>query len=113
MDTTRGIGEETGALIRRLRGDSVSQGALAVRAGTSQSYISRLEAGQINPTVQQIDHLLNCLGYRLAIEPAPLERRTDPAAYAEQLAMTPEERMASAAAIHNTIVELKSGLARE
>src|SRR4051812_29446629 len=111
MYTRLGIGKEAGAIIRRLRGEAVSQGALALRAGTSQSYISRLEAGEINPTVEQIDHLLNCLGYRLKLEPEPLTQRSDPASYAEQLAMSPEERMQSAAAIQNTVVELRSALA--
>lgn len=108
MSAVPGISEEVGALIKRLRGNHVSQGALALRAATSQSYISRLEAGEINPTVARVGHLLNCLGYQLSIEAKPLATRTDPASYAEQLAMTSEERIQSAAAIHNALIELRA-----
>jgi transcriptional regulator with XRE-family HTH domain len=107
MDTTDGMAREAGRIIRALRGSSISQAALALRAQTSQSYVSRLEAGGVNPTIEQLEHLLNCLGYRLKIEAEPLSRRGDPIAYAQQLAMTAEERIASAAAIHNTILELR------
>jgi predicted transcriptional regulator len=88
----------------------VSQRALAIRARTSQSYISRVEAGSVTPTLGQAEHLVNCLGYRLLIEPEPLPSRRDPAARAEQLAMTPEERMQSAANLHNAMVELRASI---
>jgi transcriptional regulator with XRE-family HTH domain len=103
----RGIGN-FGELLVKLRGRHVSQRALAVRAGTSQSYVSRVEAGTVQPTLAQAEHLLNCLGYRLRLELEPLPSRTDPAGLPAQLVMTPEERMQSAAAIHNAIAELRS-----
>lgn len=100
---------EVGKLIVRLRGDRVSQRALAVRAGTSQSYISRVESGAVQPTLAQAERLLSCLGYRLRVQAEPLPRRFDPDALPAQLAMTAEERMQSAAALHNAMVELRDG----
>jgi transcriptional regulator with XRE-family HTH domain len=99
-----------GHLLKRLRGEQVSQGTLALRAGTSQSYISRVESGAVVPTLGQAERLANCLGYRFRIEPEPLTRRSDPGAFADQLAMTAEERMQSAAALHNAVAEMKAGL---
>ena len=108
MNTTSGIG--FGQLLRRLREERLSQAELALRAATSQSYVSRVERGDVEPTLPQANHLLNCLGYALSLGAEPLPRRSDPGALADQLAMTPEERMQSAAALHNTIVELKAGV---
>jgi predicted transcriptional regulator len=99
-----------GQLLRGLRDGRLSQGALALRAATSQSYVSRVEAGDVVPTLRQAEHLLHCLGYRLRVQVEPLPRRSDPGALAEQLAMSPEERMQSAAALHNAMAEMKAGL---
>jgi transcriptional regulator with XRE-family HTH domain len=104
------MSEAFGPMLRALRGERVSQRALAIRAQTSQSYVSRVEAGAVIPTLDQAERLVNCLGYRLRVEPEPLPSRSDPAARAEQLAMTPEERMQSAANLHNTMVELKASI---
>jgi len=95
-----------GKLLARLRGP-VSQGALAVRGGTSQSYVSRVESGQVQPTLAQAEHLLNCLGYTLDMQAKPMSQRSDPYGLPAQLAMSAEERMQSAAAIHNTMIELR------
>jgi transcriptional regulator with XRE-family HTH domain len=99
-----------GSVLRGLRGDRVSQRALAIRAQTSQSYISRVESGDVIPTIEQAERLVNCLGYRLRVEAEPLPRRSDPAARAEQLAMTPQERVQSAANLHNAMRELRSSV---
>lgn len=101
--------EAVGKLITDLRGERVSQRALAVRAGTSQSYLSRVEAGAVQPSLAQAERLLNCLGFEFKVELAPMPRRTDPFGLPAQLAMTAEERMQSAAALHDTMVELRNG----
>jgi transcriptional regulator with XRE-family HTH domain len=109
MDITSGM-DSFGQLLRQLREGRLSQGALALRAATSQSYVSRVEAGEVIPTLGQAEHLMNCLGYRLRVQAEPLPRRSDPGALAEQLAMSAEERMQSAAALHNTMVEMRASL---
>ena len=99
-----------GELLRRLREGRLSQEALAVRAATSQSYISRVEAGEVVPTLGQAEHLMNCLGYELQVQAKPLPRRSDRWALVDQLAMSPQERMQSAAALYNAMAEMRAGL---
>jgi predicted transcriptional regulator len=96
-----------GRTLARLRGPKVSQGALALRAGTSQSYISRVEAGKVQPTLPQAQRLLYALGYEMRAEPRPMRVRSDPSGRPAQLAMTAEERMESAAALGNLVAELR------
>jgi transcriptional regulator with XRE-family HTH domain len=109
MYTMSGMSTDFGRQLRRLRG-AVSQRELAVRAGTSQSYLSRVESGQVVPTVAQAEHLANCLGYRLRVELEPLAGRSDRDGLPDQLAMTAEERMQSAANLHNAMQQMKAGL---
>ncbi len=109
MDTTSGV-DLFGEMLRRLREGRLSQDALALRAGTSQSYVSRVEAGEVIPTLGQAEHLMNCLGYQLRMRVEPLPRRSDRGALADQLAMSPQERMQSAAALHNVMAEMKASL---
>ena len=108
MDTTSGI--NFGRVLRRLRAGRISQRELALRAATSQSYLSRLEAGTVTPTLQQAENLLNCLGFQLRVGIEPMARRSDPGSLPDQLAMTAEERLQSAAALHNAMVEMRAGL---
>jgi transcriptional regulator with XRE-family HTH domain len=102
--------ESFGELLRGLREGRLSQAALALRAGTSQSYVSRVEAGDVVPTLRRARRLMNCLGYELRVEAQPLPRRSDRWALAGQLAMSAEERMQSAAALHNAMAEMRAGL---
>ncbi len=81
-----------------------------MRAATSQSYVSRVEAGEVIPTLGQAEHLMNCLGYQLRVHAEPLPRRSDPDSLVVQLAMSADERIRSAAALHNAMVEMKAGL---
>lgn len=50
---------------RRRRG--VSQAQLAIRAGTRQSAISRIESGRVSPTFETLHSLLDLLGENLTI----------------------------------------------
>ena len=102
--------ESFGGLLRRLREGRLSQEALALRAATSQSYVSRVEAGEVLPTLGQAEHLVNCLGYELRMQAKPLPRRSDRGALVDQLVMSPQERMQSAAALHNAMAEMRAGL---
>jgi transcriptional regulator with XRE-family HTH domain len=63
-----------GELLRgRREAHGVSQRALAVRAGTRQATISRIENGHEIPTVERFSQLLLALGERLDIEAVPLD----------------------------------------
>jgi transcriptional regulator with XRE-family HTH domain len=50
----------------------VSQRGLAVRAGTSQGYVSQIERGEVSPSVEAVARLLACLGEEGRIETSPL-----------------------------------------
>lgn len=107
MNTSSGMGA-FGQTLAQLRGRRISQGALALRAGTSQSYISRVEAGQVQPSLPQAQRLLYALGYEMRLEPHPMRVRRDDAGRPAQLVMTAEERMDSAAAMGHLAAELRS-----
>ncbi len=54
-------------LIARRTGLGMTQKQLASASGIGQSEISRIERGEINPTVQTLGRLLLPLGARLAV----------------------------------------------
>ncbi|MDQ3091389.1 MAG: helix-turn-helix domain-containing protein [Actinomycetota bacterium] len=86
----------------------MSQAALAVRAGTSQSYVSRVEQGDVAPSLERAARLLRCLGHELDLEARPMSMR-DPEGLPESLAMTRRERMVAMAELHNGIAALQEG----
>src|SRR5215467_3528438 len=45
----------------------VSQAQLAIRAGTRQSAISRIESGRVSPTFETVHTLLDLLGEELTV----------------------------------------------
>ena len=58
-----------GRLLREARiHHGVSQEQLAIRAGTTQSAISRIEKDRVSPTVQTLTGLLHLLGEDLVLE---------------------------------------------
>lgn len=62
----------TSALIREARRRAgLSQGELAVRAGTSQPAIARLESGVSSPNLATLERLANAAGFNLRIELVP------------------------------------------
>ncbi len=62
-----------GAVIRAARErHGVSQRGLAIRAGTSQGYVSQVERGEVVPSVEAVARMLACLGEAGRIETAPL-----------------------------------------
>lgn len=72
---------DAGALLRQRRlAHGVSQRDLALRAGTRQATISRIENGHEVPTVDRLDQLLTALGERLALRAVPLDPERPPAA---------------------------------
>ncbi len=60
--------ETPGALLRDARRrHGVSQKRLAIRAGTTQSAISRIEKDRVSPSVETLRELLYLLGEDLAL----------------------------------------------
>ena len=69
-----------GGVIREARErHGVSQRGLAVRAGTSQGYVSQVERGEVVPSVEAVSRLLACLGESGRIETSPLRPDDVPA----------------------------------
>lgn len=65
---------DAGALLRdSRRAHGLSQHELAIRAGTRQATISRIENGHEIPTVHRLDQLLAGLGERLELRAVPLD----------------------------------------
>lgn len=70
---------DAGALLRQRRvAHGVSQRELALRAGTRQATISRIENGHEIPTVDRLDQLLMALGERLELRAVPLDPERPP-----------------------------------
>jgi len=86
-----------GDLIRTTRvRKGLSQQRLARRVGTKQSAISRLERGDVSPTIETLELLLNSMGERLEVGGVPLERRYDPLHRRANAERSPEQRLALA-----------------
>lgn len=86
-----------GELIRTARErHGVSQRRLALRAGTDQAAVSRIERGEVSPTVETLERLLNALGEELLLRSGPMPREYDPLHLRASLAREPSQRLALA-----------------
>lgn len=88
----------TGAdsMIRQARRESgLSQAELAERLSTTQSAVSRWERGHDEPRLSTLNSIMRACGRRLVIASEPAVDHVDRAQIRQQLAMTPEERLAS------------------
>jgi transcriptional regulator with XRE-family HTH domain len=83
---------------RRRRG--LSQRSLAVRAGTTQAWISTIERGRAQPTVEMLRRLLLVMGEELVLEsrPLPSDADHDPIAFAHTRRQSADERLSEALA---------------
>lgn len=73
----------------------VSQRQLARRAGTAQSVVARIEAGQTSPTWETLSRLLIAMGFEPRLD---LEVRAAPSSHMLQdvtriLGLSPEQRL--------------------
>lgn len=83
-----------GDLIKTARTQAnLSQGSLAERLGTTQSAVSRWERNHDEPRLSSLDAILRACGQRLVVTSEPDD--VDRAQIRQQLAMTPEQRLAS------------------
>jgi transcriptional regulator with XRE-family HTH domain len=82
------------ANVRRRRG--VSQRALAIRAGTSQAAISRIESGKELPSFERFEQLLLVLGERPVLTTEP-SLPADEVARLLDLTLAPADRLQEAA----------------
>jgi transcriptional regulator with XRE-family HTH domain len=82
----------------------VSQARLAVRAGTTQSAISRIERDQVSPTVETMRSLLHLLGDDLELRVAQSDSGIDRSMIRERLKLTPSERVDDGTAFTESLI---------
>jgi transcriptional regulator with XRE-family HTH domain len=89
---------EPGHLIRWARERAgLSQADLARAVNTTQSAVSRWEMGRDEPRRSRLAELLDACGFRATLTVVPADDGVDRAQLRQQLAMSPEQRLASVA----------------
>ena len=85
-------------LLSARRRHGISQRSLARRAGTTQAYVSAIERGRAQPTVEMLRRLLLVMGEELVLDsrPAVSDAHHDPIAFADARRQTPEQRLEDA-----------------
>jgi transcriptional regulator with XRE-family HTH domain len=82
-----------GELVRSTRERlGLSQRRLALRAGTTQAAVSRIERGVVSPTFVTLHELMVAMGEEPVLSARRLPTDWDPVHMASTLARTPEER---------------------
>jgi len=85
---------DPGELIRATReAQGLSQQRLALRVGTKQSAISRLERGQISPSFESLQLLMNAMGHQLELLAQPMNRDYDPLHRQTSVRRSPADRL--------------------
>jgi transcriptional regulator with XRE-family HTH domain len=98
---------EPGRLLRQARiRHGLSQERLAIRAGTTQSAISRIEKERVSPTVQTLAELLHLLGEDLVLSTEPRDWGIDRTLINERLRMSEEDRLEYGRAFADQVIEM-------
>ena len=83
-----------GELIRTTRErHGLSQARLALRAGTTQSAIRRLERGERSPSIETLERLLLVMGERLELRSQAMGHQYDPIHLAAERRLSPALRL--------------------
>jgi transcriptional regulator with XRE-family HTH domain len=100
------------AHIRRRHG--LDQRALARRARTSQGQISRIERGEISPTVATLERLLASMGEQLRLASAPMDHgnQSTEELRAEFSATAPGDRIRHAADLSAALTAIATATRR-
>jgi transcriptional regulator with XRE-family HTH domain len=112
MTYTIAMQVDAGGLIREARSrHGISQQSLARRARTTQKQISRIERGEISPSVATLSRLLAAMGERLELRAVagPRSNASDAELRADFEDLTPAERIAETAALSRTATGLALG----
>jgi transcriptional regulator with XRE-family HTH domain len=81
-------------LIKRARErHGISQRSLALRAGTDQAAVSRIEQGRVSPSVETVERMLAAMGETLRLDSTREEGDYDPLHMRATLQRTPAERL--------------------
>ncbi len=89
--------DDLGKLLRQARErQGLSQRRLALRAGTSQDAISRIERGVEAPTLERFAQLMQVLGRRLVLDSEPVESSVPRSELDVADELSPSERLREA-----------------
>lgn len=97
---------DVGALVRETRErHGLSQATLARRAGTTQKQVSRIERGEISPSISTVARVFAAMGERLELSavPGPRDNRSDAELRRDYEELSDGERIAQAAALSRTL----------
>ena len=89
----------------------LSQRQLALRAGTSQSAIDRIERGVQDVTWGRLGTLMLAMGEEPVLEGRPLEGRFDPEDLLRSRHRPPDERLAEGLNFNRFVAELSASVA--
>jgi transcriptional regulator with XRE-family HTH domain len=105
---------DAGKMVAELRErHGLSQRALAVRASTSQAWISRVETGEVSPSLDSLERLLAVMGEQLVLDSVRMPHDdTDQHHRATAVAMDMSERLERALSAASFAAELH-GRARD
>lgn len=103
-----------GELLREARRrHRISQKRLAIRAGTTQSAISRIERDRISPSVETLRELLHLLGEDLTMSTESRDWGIDRTLIRERLRLTVAERLDYGLAFAGQVIENSPNVRRE
>ncbi|CAN5802794.1 hypothetical protein BH23ACT10_BH23ACT10_07170 [soil metagenome] len=106
--------DDAGAMLVRLRKrHGLSQTQLAIRAGTSQAAISRIERGLESPTIDRFADLLQVMGESLSLAADPMTPWADADDAIVERGMSPDERLEEGVRLAEFATELASPNARQ
>lgn len=91
----------------------VSQKRLAMRAGTTQSAISRIEKDRVSPSVETLRELLYLLGDDLELRASARDFGIDRTLIAERLELTPSERIEYGRAMAEQLIAISPNVRSE
>jgi len=99
--------DDLGRLLKSVREDQgLSQRRLALRAGTSQDAISRIERGVEAPTLERFGQLMLTMGRRVTVGVERIEGRVPAAELAVSGAMSPDQRLREASSWNRLACQL-------
>jgi transcriptional regulator with XRE-family HTH domain len=103
-----------GELLKQARRrHGVSQSGLAVRAGTTQSAISRIERDRVSPSIETLRDLLSLLGEDLTLGTEARDWGIDSSLIRERLRLTPAERLDYGLAFASQVIANSPNVRRE
>lgn len=107
---------DPGRLLRETRLErGLDQADLARRAGTTQTYISRIERGAVSPSLTTLERLLHAMGRRLrvSVEPLPHGNASKSSLRSDLRDLTPDERVEQAMELSAFLTDVAASAAEQ